>query len=793
MSTVSRRRSLKSFLHDVCSALCRTAYTSGWMPVFTHPLERKGFNRASMKILHFLKRNKDRWWALPLIVPVVLLPVFSMVNTYTQLGDGIVTLYYLPLSFLLALMSFFGLEAIPGIVLSLFFRYASSVGLFETCAGILHFLVPLVLSWGGYRVFAPRRNMTAYGDVRLMAQRLFWQAFCPATLFLVLFQFAVYLGVYESRQSLAGLNPLNIRTLINYQALLVSGLTGVPLCYLLIRLIRHPRYIKGLISQIRAQIDKKVTLVEFLLWTMVLAVLLSLLLVPMNENSSIFSTNYTLSLLMPVMLWGAMRFGYKLMSIIWTPVLLLAIHYFYHYIPLRPGYDIQLAITSSSYLVFSFVVIYMSMLATRQRAINIRSRRLALLDPVVHMPNLRALSRALAKTPWSALCLLRIPELEVLGRNYGVLLRIQYKQQLAQWINDTLQPDECVYHLTGCDLAVRLNSESHQQRIDTLDAHIKQFRFVWDGMPLQPQVGVSYCYVRSPVNHLYLVLGELGVIADLSLSTNHPENLQQRGAVHLQRSLKDKVAMMNRLQTALEQNAFTLMVQPVRGLRGDCYHEVLLRMPDENGILLSPEQFLPVAQEFGLSSRVDLWVLERTLSFLSRHRERLPGQRFAIKLAPSTVCRAQFPLDVSRLLAKYSVEAWQLIFEVTETSTCCNAELAVQTLRQLQKMGVRIAIDDFGTGYASYARLKSVDADILKIDGSFIRNIVSNSLDYQIVASICHLARMKKMLVVAEYVETEEIHSAVLALGIDYVQGCLIGEPVELESLAEAETPQVSA
>lgn len=763
------------------------------MPVIIFLLEKKGFNRASMNIFAFLKKNQHRWWVLPLILPVVLLPVLSVANTFTHLGDGIAALYYLPLSFLLSLMMFFGLEALPGIVLSLFIRYYPSVGMFETVAGVLHFIVPIVLSWGGYRVFAPRRNMTAYGDVRLMAQRIFWQAFCPATLFLLLFQFAVYLGVYESRQSLAGLNPLNIRTLINYQALLVSGLTGVPLSYLLIRLIRHPRYLKSLISQIRTQIDKKVTRAEFLIWAIALAGLLSLLLLPMNENSSIFTTNYTLSLLMPVMLWGAMRFGYKLISLIWIPILLVSIHYFYRYIPVNQGYDIQLAITSSSYLVFSFVVIYMSMLATRQRAVNKRSRRLALLDPVLHMPNLRALSRDLAKNPWSALCLLRVPELEILGRNYGVLLRIQYKQQLAQWINGTLQPNEQVYHLTGCDMAVRLNAESHQQRIETLDEHIKQFRFVWDGMPLQPQVGVSYCYVRSPVNHLYLVLGELGVVADLSLSSNHPENLQQRGAVHLQRSLKDKVAVMSRLQRALDNNAFTLLVQPVRGLRGDRYHEVLLRMTDANGLLISPEQFLPIAQEFGLSSRVDLWVLEHTLRFLAAHRERLPGQRFAINLAPSTVCRVQFPLEVSRLLAKYAIEPWQLIFEVTECSTFCNAEQGLHILRQLQKMGVRIAIDDFGTGYASYARLKSVDADILKIDGDFIRNIVNNSLDYQIVASICHLARMKKMLVVAEYVETEEIRSAVHALGIDYVQGYLIGRPAPLESLLEAEASTTDA
>lgn len=124
-----------------------------------------------------------------------------------------------------------------------------------------------------------------------------------------------------------------------------------------------------------------------------------------------------------------------------------------------------------------------------------------------------------------------------------------------------------------------------------------------------------------------------------------------------------------------------------------------------------------------------------------------------------------------------------MIFEITESNSLTNLEQANQTLGQLQQMGCSVAIDDFGTGYASYSRLKNVNADILKIDGSFIRNIVSNSLDYQIVASICHLARMKKMQVVAEYVENEEIRSAVVALGIDYLQGYLIGKPEPLENL----------
>lgn len=374
-------------------------------------------------------------------------------------------------------------------------------------------------------------------------------------------------------------------------------------------------------------------------------------------------------------------------------------------------------------------------------------------------------------------------------KNYGIMLRIQYKQKLAQWITPLLEQDEHVYQLSGNDLILRFNTELHQERIEALDRHIKQFRFVWDGMPLQPQVGISFCYVRSPVNHIYLLLGELSTIAELSLATNSPENLQRRGVMHLQRDLKDKVAMMNRIQQALENNRFFLKAQPIFGVRGDVYHEILLRLEGDDGETIAPDNFLPVAHEFGLSSRIDLWVIENTLKFMAQNREKMPAHRFAINLSPTSVCRARLPNDINQLLNKYKVEAWQLIFEVTESNALTNAEQAQATLLQLQSLGCQIAIDDFGTGYASYARLKNVNADILKIDGSFIRNIVSNSLDYQIVASICHLARMKRMLVVAEYVESEEIRSAVISLGIDYMQGYLIGEPLPLNETLEKQVP----
>lgn len=516
-----------------------------------------------MNLLKYYQQYRDKWWALPLVLPSLLLPFARWANTYTMLNGHMVFLYYLPLALVLSLMMFFGWAAIPGIIIGLLLTLARGMTPEQAIGVLFHFLIPCVLCWGGYRIFVPRRQQVSHGNVKLMPHRLFWQMLLPSVIFLILSQIAEYLGLHPRTTEMTGITPFSLRSLITFQALMVGCLTGVPLCYFLLRIIRNPFHVRGFISQVRLQIDPKIKTIEIICWAAILILLLGLLLMPLNDTSTIFSTNYTLSLLMPVMLWGAMRFGYRFISLIWTPVLIAVIHFHYRYLPVYPSYNTQLAITSSSYLVFSFIVAYTAMLATQQRLIYARVRQMAFLDPVVHMPNLRALSRALNGTSWSTLCFLRIPELELLGRHYGVLLRIQYKQMLANHLSALLQPNEAVYHLAGHDLVFRLNSEGHQARIHLIDRSLRQFRFYWDGVPLQPRIGMSYCNVRSPVKHLYLLLGELNTIADMSLASGHPENMQRRGAGHVQQDLKDKVVMMNRILKALEQDHFVLMAQPI--------------------------------------------------------------------------------------------------------------------------------------------------------------------------------------------------------------------------------------
>ena len=243
------------------------------------------------------------------------------------------------------------------------------------------------------------------------------------------------------------------------------------------------------------------------------------------------------------------------------------------------------------------------------------------------------------------------------------------------------------------------------------------------------------------------------------------------------------------IMTAIKREQFYVAYQPVvdtQALRVTGL-EVLLRWRHPVAGEIPPDAFINFAESQKMIVPLTQHLFELIARDAAELEKVLPvGVKFGINIAPDHLHSESFKADIQKLLTSLPAHHFQIVLEITERDMLNHRE-ANTLFEWLHNEGFEIAIDDFGTGYASYARLKSVDADILKIDGDFIRNIVNNSLDYQIVASICHLARMKKMLVVAEYVETEEIRSAVHALGIDYVQGYLIGRPAPLESLLETE------
>lgn len=727
---------------------------------------------------------RHKWWGLPIFCALVLIPLSSSLSPIIFLPEGRTYLIYMPLATCVALLMVFDWAAFPGIVLTLFLRYYLRVGAeMGTLMTVIYF-TSLFLAWLGYRWQAGSRWSAPLGLMNQAWVRVGWLLIFLTFFFIIVLQIVVESGLLPEYLGMATRDFMTLRTLINLQAMILGILLNSHLIYLIIRIIRRPRYWRVLRMMLRKQCAPGVKPAEMVLWFIVLGTMVALLCIQgLSEPfMKILLSDYTLTLLFPVLLFGALRYGYYFISIVWTITLTILFHYYQGFIS-DTNFVHNLVFVSALMLVYTITLLLMAVISSRQRLLMKKFKAAALQDPVFALPNLRAFNRDLAIYPRSLLCFVRVSDMDVLSRNYGMQLRIQFKQQLAMGLKPYLQPGEKVYHLPGYDLVLRLNSEDVEGKLQQLYEYVEDFRLIWNGLPLHPNIGLSYCTVYSPVEHLPILLGELSGIAEVSLTTGKPEsNKSDHSQVQLE--IREKVDMLHKIQRALDDDRFVLMAQPISGVRGDNYYEILLRMFDgaqEN--LVMPDKFLPVVHEFGLSYQLDMWVLRHTLMFINANRSRLPSLRFAVNFTPSTLCRPTFTRDFITLMAEFEVEPFQSVLEVTESHLLQDVKYADSAMRELRNYGCRIAIDDFGTGYASYGRLKAIQADIIKIDGSFVRNMLTNSLDGYIVQSICQVARMKHLSIVAEYVETEEQKAALHALGVDYMQGYLVGKPEPLASL----------
>lgn len=736
-----------------------------------------------MKLPSLYNRYKDKWWALPLVLPFVLYPITNSLSSYGQINAPDIIFFYLNMALTTALTMIYGLKALPGIILCLLYRVYPDRGFEPALMAVLHYFTSVVLSCAGYYYFTGKRGQTSFGYYGLTWQRIFWLVFINATLFLNYYHAELYLGLFGINGAEMYVSPFTTETLINYQGMLVGNLSGLPMCYLVIRIIRTPSYLGKYCRKIRNQLSADLRPLEFICLLSAMALLTALMIYPRSNTLTLMNSIYTLTLLLPVMIWGALRMGNAAISLLWWVLLIVLCNNVHSYVPENRDYQLHLAIASSCFAAFSITITLMAINITRQRALNIKTKRLMSVDPIVHLPNLLALSSDLTKNTISVMCQLYMPELELLGRHYGLLMQIQYKQQLAKYLQQTLDKDELIYTSSAHGLIIRLHPLNAEKRISELYDRAKKFRFIRDGVNLYPQIGCSFCAINYPVGHLYLLIGELRALAEISLKTNLPVDMRKQSSRVVQNQVKTKVDMMNQLQHALELDRFVLMAQPIESKSGDRYHEVLLRMRGKNDEIIFPDTFLPLASEFGMSSSIDLWVLNNTMKFMDKTRHTQPNQRFAINLTPASICRPDMANLIENLLIQHGISPQQIVLEVTETDELTNNVQSTKTLDALQRLGCQIAIDDFGTGYASYARLKTMHANILKIDGSFIRNINSSEMDYKIVESICELARMKNMTLVAEFVETEAIQNSLFRMGIDYVQGYFIGKPAPIESL----------
>jgi EAL domain-containing protein (putative c-di-GMP-specific phosphodiesterase class I)/integral membrane sensor domain MASE1 len=734
-----------------------------------------------MNITHWISRFSQSAFGLPLILPLLLMPLSTQLSIRLVVEGGYVYLIYLPLAMYLAMLLVFDWRAMPGIALVLSLYYFSRFSPLPAALIISVTLAVLALGMKGYKLHAGRRGKADYGGLSQAQVRLLWLAFLIPTLFIFGMQGVATTGVVALDGTVFTPGLFTLHTLLNYQSVLLSCVTMVQIYYFAIRCIRKPRFVRVIYCRLTRQRAANLHPYEGVAWLSLVAFLLVMLLLMQQSEDNLLASDYGLPLLLPLMLWSAMRFGYLFTSLSWA-VLLVVLYQLRDRFLCPETEPYHLAVMSANLLVFSLTILMMAAISTRQRRILLKTRLAAFSDPVFNLPNLRALSADLNEIPLTLLFYLSIPELDRLSRMYGLRLRIQYKRSLANYLLSDLQPGEDVYQLPGFDLAIRLNYTARQQRIESIEASLKAFHLRWEGLPIHPDIGISYCTVRRPVTHLYELLGEMSAMAEQSLRTGVAESLLRNNSLPVQRRIAEKVAVIDEIRDRLRNQGYPILAQRVKGVRGDDYYDLTLSMQDSSGQTLSPERL----DELGLSWEVDRWTLEHVLAYADRQRDRLAVSRFAVTLFISSLCRPTLAKEIKGYLELYDLQPWQLIIQVADSPLMNQARWGGRSALQLLQLGCRVVVTDFGSEFAGYARLKELEGDMLKVDARFISSMLQDCLDYQVIAAICALAQSKRMGVIACGVNSLETEQALRQLGVDYFQGEAIGAARPLQEMIQA-------
>jgi diguanylate cyclase (GGDEF)-like protein/PAS domain S-box-containing protein len=389
------------------------------------------------------------------------------------------------------------------------------------------------------------------------------------------------------------------------------------------------------------------------------------------------------------------------------------------------------------------------------------------------------------------LCYLDLDRFKVVNDTCGHLAGDNMLREIATLLKEQVRDSDTVGRIGGDEFGLLLIGcplEKARQIAEDVTHAVTDHRFVWKDKIFN--VGVSIGLVE--------IGQESGSLDDLlSAADSACYIAKKQGTMHVHvYSARDEAAARHRgeiqwlqkLQTALRDNRFELYVQPIvatseSGESSGPALEVFVRMMDGDTASIGPSQFLKTAERYRLMPLVDRWVVQTALAAIGRGGLKVPqGRSVAINIAGQTLGDSQFLEFVVDCFDRTGVAPAQICFEVTENSVVSNLDYARRFIGVLHGMGCKFALDNFGSGLGSFSNLKTLAMDYLKIDGSFMRNIARDTVNQAMVTAMIKLARTLDFKTVAEQVEDQSSLDAARKMGIDFVQGYIIGRPQPMQA-----------
>lgn len=401
----------------------------------------------------------------------------------------------------------------------------------------------------------------------------------------------------------------------------------------------------------------------------------------------------------------------------------------------------------------------------------------------------QALTSAQQEGRQHALCYLDLDHFKLVNDTAGHLAGDILLRQVSQLLANRIRSRDTLSRLGGDEFSVLLENcrlDKALEVAESLIAVVRDARLTWEDRTFEIGVSIGLVAITAEAESTTRLLSQADVACytakDLGrnrVSVYSPEN-------HQMNRHHSEILLATELGDTLKESRFLLYAQPIFSLSSELdisepvYYELLIRMLDRKGNVISPAEFIPAAERYGLMGNIDRWVIETALRCYWQIIGTAMNAGISINLSGNSL-NEEVLLDFMRQQFKaHGVPPNRVCFEITETAAVSNLAQVSRFITAMKSIGCRFALDDFGNGLSSFTYLKHLPVDYLKIDGSFVKDMATDPINRAMTGAINELGHILGIRTVAEYAENETIVDQLASIGVDYAQGYALGSPVPL-------------
>ena len=392
-----------------------------------------------------------------------------------------------------------------------------------------------------------------------------------------------------------------------------------------------------------------------------------------------------------------------------------------------------------------------------------------------------------------ALCFLDLDNFKTINDSCGHKAGDELLIQLTRTIKNNIRSHDTLARIGGDEFGLLLEGCSLDKAVEIAEgiiSLIKNYEFNWQDKKLHVGVSIGLVMITRATQNIEKALSEADtacyVAKDMGRNQVHIHGLDDDLVKKMHKELS-WVADINNVENI---NRFSLYLQKIKSIQSGnatLMYEVLLRLNDDEGTLISPGSYLPAAERFILMKNVDRWVIKKTFKQLSKLYETIPNcnVRLFIKISENSLTNQTFSDFIIKQYKKHNITHNAVCLEISEALAVKNINQAADIISALRKHNIKFALDNFGSGISSFSYLKNLPVDYLKIDGNIIKNISHNTTDKAMVAAINQIGKVMNIETIAKHVENVFTLNQLKDIGIDYAQGFYLGKPKQINECIE--------